>query len=182
MFQALSSKIITGFISLSMMLLSSYEGNHARFSDINFSFLGDKIFISAQLESAFENDFEEIFKSGQQIDIYFNIEFKNGPNVIFSDEFIHSVIFDPLSQFFNITLEEQKENFTTDSYQQLIEKISQIEYTYENTELGNPVVSLESSLKKIRLQSMKKKYDLMMLWNFKKPKTEKHCRKADHES
>jgi hypothetical protein len=165
-----------------MMLLSSYEGNHARFSDISFSFLGDKIFITVQLEGAFENDFEEIFKSGQQIDIYFNIEFKNGSDVLYSDEFVHSIIYDPLSKFFDITLEEQKENFSTDSYQQLIEKISQIEYTYENAELENIVVSLESSLKKIRLQSMKKEYDLMMLWKFKKPKTEKHCRKADYES
>jgi hypothetical protein len=95
---------------------------------------------------------------------------------------VHSIIYDPLSKFFDITLEEQKENFSTDSYQQLIEKISQIEYTYENAELENIVVSLESSLKKIRLQSMKKEYDLMMLWKFKKPKTEKHCRKADYES
>ena len=95
---------------------------------------------------------------------------------------MHSIIYDPLSKFFNITLEEQKEDFSTNSYQQLIEIISQIEYTYENAELDNLYVSLESSLKKIRLQSMKKKYDLMMLWKFKKPNIEKHCRKADHES
>ncbi|MCK4653720.1 MAG: hypothetical protein KAU01_04685, partial [Candidatus Cloacimonetes bacterium] len=74
MFQVLSSKIISGFISLSILLLSSYEGNRATFSELTTSFLGDKIFIKTELINAFENDFEEIFKSGQRIDIFFNIE------------------------------------------------------------------------------------------------------------
>ncbi len=182
MFQALSSKIISGFISLSMLLLSSYEGNRAAFAELTASFLGDKIFIKTELVHAFENDFEEIFKSGQRIDIFFNIELKNQSVVIHENEFKHSVVFNPLSQFFTIGLEEQNISTTTDSYQELIDIISKVEYQYEGEELNEVNISIKSFLKKIRLQSINKEYDMMMLWKFKKPSIKKICRKGEDEN
>ena len=78
MFQSLANKLITGVLSLSMLLLSSYQGNEAEFSELYFSFLGDGVLLRTKLVNAFENDFEEIFKCGKTIDIFFKIELKQG--------------------------------------------------------------------------------------------------------
>ncbi|MCD4797045.1 MAG: hypothetical protein K8R49_07760 [Candidatus Cloacimonetes bacterium] len=182
MFQAISSKIINGVISLSMLFLSTYEGNDAAFAAITANFLGNNIYLKTQLINAFENDFEEIFKSGQKIDIFFEIKIKNNSAVIHTNEFKHSVVFDPMSQFFTIELEEQEKSLSMESYQQLLETISNVEYSYKGDELTEIDITLTSFLKKIHLESINKEYDMMMLWNFKKPKIKQQCIKGENES
>ncbi len=182
MFQAISSKIINGVITLSILLLSTYEGNDAAFTALSVDFLGNNIYIKTQLIDAFENDFEEIFRSGQKIDIFFKIKIKNNSAVIHTNEFKHSVVFDPMSQFFTIELEEQDKSFSTELYHELIEGISKIEYFYKGDKLTEIDVTLTSFLKKIRLESINKEYNMMMLWNFKKPKIKQQCIKGENES
>lgn len=182
MFQALSNKIITGVITLSMMLLSSYEGNNAKFDDVFASYVGSKIFVSAKLVEAFENDFVEIFKSGQKIDVFFKIQIFNQDTEIQEAEFCHSVIFDPLKNNFTVFLEEKQEQITVSSVEQVKEIISAIEYYYNATKYDGGHIILSSYLKKIKLQSMQKEYDLMMLWKFKKPKIEILCNEQEAEA
>ena len=66
-----------------------------------------------------ENDFEEIFKSGQSIDIYFSVKIGLEGLIIHEEEFRHSIIFDPLTQLFSIELEDQGLSFSTNSYDEL---------------------------------------------------------------
>lgn len=179
MFQTLSNKIITGVITLSMMLLSSYEGNNARFDNVFASCVGSQIFISATLEEAFENDFEEIFKSGKRIEIFFNIQIFDHDLNIHETEFRHAVLYDPLGKFYTVFLEEQQMQTSAGSFPELIDIISNVEYIYNSDKYDGGHIILSAYLKKIKLQSLKKEYDMMMLWKFKKPKVRAVCSLQD---
>ncbi len=175
MFQTLSNKIITGVITLSMMLLSSYEGNKARFDNVFANFGGNRIFISAELVDAFENDFEEIFRSGELIEIFFQIQIHDQERTIHAEEFRHAVIYDPLEKLYTVYLEEKNLETTAADFLQLIETISQIEYTHKISKYNGGHIILSAYLKKVKLQTVNKEYDLMMLWKFKQPKVKALC-------
>ena len=170
MFQILAEKVISGLAAFSMLLLSSYQGNEASFSNYTTSFLDDRMFLECKLENAFDNDFEEIFKSGQSIDIYFSIRISHGDVIIHEEEFRHSIIFDPLTQVFNIELEDQDLTSSTNSYEELKTIISNIEYSFEDENIHDYKLTLRAYLPKIRLIALDKDFDLMMLWKYNEPK------------
>ncbi len=180
MFEALAGKVVSGVISLSMMLFSSYEGNQPYFSQMAVSMAGNRIFIKTELVDAFDNDFEDIFRSGKQIDVSFNITLKNDSDVISEDDFKHTVIYDPLTDLFTLIIEELDETLIIDSYRQLLKKIAKIEYTHNIDSSENVIIKIESYLSKIKFDSFGKKYDLMILWKLKRPKAKVTYGK-DHE-
>jgi len=170
MFQILAEKVISGLAAFSMLLLSSYQGNEASFSAYTTSFLDDRMFLECKLENAFENDFEEIFKSGQSIDIYFRVKIRHRNLIIHEEEFRHSIIFDPLTQIFNIELEDQGLSFSTNSYDELTIIISNIEYSFKDENIRDCTLTMNAHLPKIRLTALDKDFDLMMLWKYNEPK------------
>ena len=182
MFQALTSKIITGVITLSMLLLSSYEGNNAAFEDFTATVLGNNIYIKANLVQAFENDFEEVFKSGQRIDIFFTVDIRNSDGPVYQDEFRHSILFNPLEQRYVVFLEDQQTQTSVGSFEELIEVISNVDYVCKCEDFDEGNISLSSYLKKIRLKSIGKEYDMMMLWKFSKPTVKHKYKKAQTET
>lgn len=153
-----------------MLLLSSYQGNEARFENFHTSVIQDKVFLEYKLVKAFENDFEEIFKSGQNIEIMFKITFDLNNTVIFEDVFIHSVVFDPLKQVFYVMIEDKELNITTDSYEELKAIISEVQYSFEDELIYDCEVTIMAYLSKIQMVSAKKDFDLMLLWKYNKPK------------
>jgi len=173
MFQTLLSKVVSGVISLSMMLLSSYEGNNANFSELVSLIFRNNIVFKTELVKAFDNDFESVFKSGKQIDIYFDVQIQIQGSDAFSETFIHSVLFDPLKQYYSVYLQEKDEELKTDNIKELKKMISKVEYSYSGIRSNGMIVSITSYLPKIRLDDSSKNYDLMILWNFKKPKIQK---------
>ena len=173
MFQSLLSKVVSGVISLSMMLLSSYEGNNAAFSELVSLIFQKNIVFKTQLVEAFENDFESVFKSGKQIDIFFDVHIRIQGREPFTETFKHSVLFDPLKQYYSVYIQETDEESKTDNIEELKNLISKIEYSYSGRRSAEMIVSITSYLPKIQLDNSGKNYDLMMLWNFKKPKIKK---------
>lgn len=169
MFGALSQKIITGFVSLSMVLFSSYEGNEPRFSEMNVSLIENNIFLQTRLENAFENDFERIFQLGKAIDIRFKIEVASEEDLLFSETFFHTVNYDPLEGAYFLELQERKETIVTSSWQKLIKEISKIEFLHRLEKKKALKISIEASLPTIQFND-EKVHDLMILWKFKTPK------------
>src|SRR6056297_3130690 len=100
-------KIVSGLISISMALFSSYKGNDADFAFLHANLQENHITISAELENAFENDFEEIFKLGTDVYIYYHLEIENKTGEIFSSIFTHKVEYDPVLRRYFIDLSEQ---------------------------------------------------------------------------
>ncbi|MDP8201230.1 MAG: hypothetical protein P9M11_03740 [Candidatus Tenebribacter burtonii] len=182
MFQILAEKVISGLAAFSMLLLSSYQGNEAAFSNYTTSFLGNRMFPECKLENAFENDFEEIFKSGQIIDIFFNVIIDLEGSVIHEEEFRHSIIFDPLTQLFSIELEDQDLSFSTNSYDELKIIISNIEYSFKDENIKDCTITINAHLPKIRLIALNKDFDLMMLWKFSKPQLTTNLASKQYEN
>ena len=170
MFQILAEKVISGLAAFSMLLLSSYQGNDASFATYRTSFLDDRMFFECKLENAFDNDFEEIFKSGQSIDIFFGVKIELNNLIIHEEEFRHSIIFDPLTQLFSIELEDQELTFSTNSYNELKKLISNIEYSFKDENIKDCTMTMNAYLPKIRLIALNKDFDLMMLWKYNQPK------------
>ena len=181
MFQILAEKVISGLAAFSMLLLSSYQGNEASFSTYTTSFLDDRMFFECKLENAFENDFEEIFKSGQSIDIYFSVKIGLEGLMIHEEEFRHSIIFDPLTQLFSIELEDQGLSFSTNSYDELKIIISNIEYSFKDENIHDCTFTLKAYLPKIRLIALNRDFDLMMLWKYNEPKLSAKLESEHHE-
>jgi len=182
MFQALADKVITGVISLSMLLLSSYKGNNAKFTDLETVFINNNVIFRTSLVEAFENDFEDIIKSGSEIDIFFSVRLQEGNDVFHQSEFKHTVYYQPMAQVYYVSIDESDELLTYESYEQVIDEISRVEYTYKERIPDNFKITLTSYLKKMKLPNNSKEYDLMMLWNFKKPKLKQKIIKPEDET
>jgi hypothetical protein len=162
-------KIMSGLISISMMLFSSYEGNNASFASLRANLFENNMVVSAKLENAFENDFEEIFKLGIEIDIFFRLKITSQNNQIFHSVFSHKVEYDPLLKRYFVNLEEQDKQAIASTYDELIEMISQFEFDFKETIPQRVTVELSAYLEKLFLPNLEKEYDLMMLWKMKNP-------------
>jgi len=171
-------KIFTGIVSLSMVLFSSYKGNEAKFTSLNALLTNDRIVISSELENAFDNDFSNIFKSGQKIEICFDLKIFEAKKVIHQKKFCHSVEYDPLYKNFAVELEENDKNLVMDSYTKLIKTISNIEYEYSGRVPPTVRVSIKAHLKKLNLTTLGKEYNLMLLWKLKNPEISKTFHKS----
>ncbi len=182
MFQALTSKVISGVVSLSMLLLSSYEGNIAKFDELSVNFLQNRIVFRTRLLNAFENDFEEIFSSGSLITVHFNISVEILGEVIHENSFQHSVVYNPMKKIYTVDLEDQSDTFVIEDYSQLIEKISEIEYLYNYPPEEEFQLIITAYMDKIVLDTMDKEFDLMMLWKFKSPKLKEKIARPENES
>lgn len=168
-------------VALSMMLLSGYQGNDAAFSEIEAVFQEQGVLIRARLLSAFENDFEELFKSGQEISVYFELNLKEKKEVFFRQIFRHSLQFDPLEQSFHVTIEESGYDLVIKSYESLLEAISNFEFLYKEKLPDKFEIRLGAYLEKISIESINEEYDMMMLWKFKKPLISKKFVRSEYE-
>ncbi|MCD4819786.1 MAG: hypothetical protein K8S23_13965 [Candidatus Cloacimonetes bacterium] len=162
-------KIFKGIVSLSMVLFSSYQGNEAKFTYLNSTLFNDHIVITSELENAFDNDFNSIFKSGQKIEICFDLKIHNSKKLLHEKKFCHSVEYDPLYSSFFVVLEESDKTIKINSYPKLIKTISNIEYEYVGEIPSQVKVSLKAYLKKLNLKTLGKEYNLMLLWKLKNP-------------
>jgi hypothetical protein len=183
MFQALTSKVFSGLVGLSILLLSSYKGNDARFDNFQAFFTGEGVRLELQLVDAFTNDFEDIFKSGKAITVHFDLKVKDDDAIVFLASFAHTVQYDPMSQEYTLTCEDRHmENIIVTSYNTMVEELSRVEYFLAGDLPRVITLELESSLEKMKLESLDKEYDMMILWKYKRPRLEMQLDKAQYEN
>ncbi len=136
-----------------------------------------------QLVEAFENDFEEIFKSGKTISICFDLQVKQRNKVVYLASFKHLVQYDPMNQEFTVSCEDQHmSGVVIENYQEMIETISQVDYLMEGEFPPHLDVEMTSYLEKMTLESLGKEYDMMILWKYKKPTLTQHLDKLQYEN
>ena len=164
------NKLIAGIISLSIMLFSSYEGNEAKLTLRNSVFSSRKLILDFELKNAFENDFKEIFMSGRKVEICFSLTVKNDGKLLKKDSFCHTVLYDPLSDDFLLEFEETGKHIIVKSYQKMLTLISEVKYKLQMRFPETVKISFSAFLSNLKLSSIDKEYDLMLLWKKKKPK------------
>ncbi|HNX00087.1 MAG TPA: DUF4390 domain-containing protein [Candidatus Cloacimonadota bacterium] len=166
----LGQKLLANLVTISVFLFSSFKGNDASFSAMHVQNSGNYLILQTHLENSFENDFQEIFQSGKQVDVWFNLEVKQNRNLLQKQEFRHSVQYDPLSAAYKVYLQEQKTTRVVRDYADMVQLISDVEYTLPPKPGWSKIdIHLDSFLKKMPMESTNKEIDLMMLWKLKKP-------------
>jgi hypothetical protein len=86
-----------------------------------------------------------------------------------------------MEQLYYVAYDERDELLIYESYDQVINEISQIQYIYKDRIPDKFKITITAYLKKMKLNDDTNEYDLMMLWNFKKPKLKKTITKPENE-
>jgi hypothetical protein len=165
-----SQKLLASLVTVSVFLFSSFKGNDASFSTMQIHNSGNYLILQSNLVNSFDNDFQDIFQSGKQVDVWFNLEIKQNKNILYKQEFRHSVQYDHLSSVYKVFLEEQHQNISVKDYSEMIRLMSHIEYSLPSKHEWKKIdIHLDSYLKTMRIESLKKEINLMVLWKLKKP-------------
>ncbi len=171
MFESLGNYILKGVITFTLLVLSSYEGNDATFKALQINYLEGAIGIEVQLESAFENDFEEIFKTGKSIDIWFNTSVSSQGIVLEEQDFSHNVTYDPLLDSYLLIKGSTNESLVCEDYQCLVKELSTIKWHFRQLRsVSDYDFSINAHLEKIYFEQMDKEFNLMLLWKNKSPR------------
>jgi hypothetical protein len=85
------------------------------------------VYLKAQLQSAFDNDFPSIFASGTSIPVYYNLEVRNGSNLVLRKRLINQVNYDPASGIYAIIREGEATSYT-ESLELVKRELSAFEY------------------------------------------------------
>ncbi len=173
MFGAFGKKVITSVVTFTSMLFSSYKGNFAEFDGVALQQDKTGIEISANLENAFENDFEEFFRCGKPITVWFLIQVRYNRYNVAEMYYAHRVKYDPLLHFYTVFIQENDQLITLDSHEQVLEAIRGFHCKWEVPPQYNPgdefEVVVSGYLTKLRLESTDEEFDLMNLWHHKRP-------------
>lgn len=162
-------KIFSGIVSFTILLFSSYTGNDPFFTDFLLSRNDSAIVVSTAIANAFENDFENFFKSGKTIAVYYELcIYKNG-FCQKRQKFKHTVVYDALTKEYTLLLEEQNLSVSTTEYKQMIDWYSSISVSFDEELLNNCQIEIKAELRTLTLHSAKKTFDMMTLWKFKTP-------------
>lgn len=164
-------RVYTGILGLSLLLLSNYTGNDARFTNFQYIISEQSLVINCFLSNAFDNDFEEIFKSGIEIPIYFDSSVLSNKEIVAQKSFKHTVRWDSNVERWRIFLEDQDYTFYTDNYTTLINALSTIEiiYQFDTTGYRRLDYHITAKLPKLYIPSIDKEVDLMVLWKLRIP-------------
>ena len=171
MFESLGSYILKGVITFGLLVLSSYEGNDANFRSLQVSNLDGAIGIELFLENAFENDFEEIFKTGKSIDIWFHASVSSKGVVLEEEDFSHNVTYNPLLDSYLLKKSLTNESIVCEDYQYLMLELSKVKWHFRRLRsVSDYDFSISSHLDKIYFEQMDKEFNLMLLWKNKTPR------------
>ncbi|MFO7896330.1 MAG: DUF4390 domain-containing protein [Candidatus Cloacimonadales bacterium] len=169
MFEFVTNKIIMGVVSAGMLLFSSYEGNEVKFSSPQLIVNENSYYLSTNLESAFDNSFEEILKSGEEIFIDFELKMEKNPWDFKTITFYHSTQYNSMNKSYTVRLDEQQQFQQVNDFANLVSLLSHVNMQWEEYELEVSKLTLSASIRNVRLPSLDKQYNMMMLWNFKQP-------------
>lgn len=177
MLGSLVSKVYLNVLAFSVLLFSNYTGNVVNFTDVKAKAVGDNIVFSTFLETAFENDFNEIFKSGKEIKVWFEFRVLKDNKIVHFEKFYHQVKWNPSKQEYSIDLQEQNYKVSVKNFQELKYYLSNVEYPfYKSTHKGDFQIEFKSYLPKVYLDTINKEVDLMLLWNMKRPTIKREIR------
>lgn len=170
MLEALSAKVMAGLVSLSMFLFSSYTGNDPALSSLKFLVGRSYLQVSTRLESAFDNDFPELFRSGTSIPIHFKLELKSKNRVVWNRQYTNRVLYDPATGIWTVSMGASGRSVKFTSYKEMLEAIAVLDCSVPfESGWGEVNARVEAWLPTVRFESIDRNVNLMVLWNYKRP-------------
>ena len=170
MLEGLLGQVMSGLLSVSTLMFSSYTGNDPKFQSLQCRTGQNYMIVKARLGHAFENDFSDVFRCGKPVNLMYKVEIRQNNQIVQTKTYRHTVTFDPMQASWEVFSSEssRKEIFTT--YQLMLNNISELECSIpRETSWKKIEVKVESWLQAIELTQPDRTVDLMMLWKFKRP-------------
>lgn len=170
MLEALSAKMMAGLVSLSMFLFSSYTGNDPALSALRFLVGRSYLQVSTHLVGAFDNDFPELFRSGTSIPIHFKLELKSNNRVVWNRQYTNRVQYDPATGVWNVSMGASGRSVKFTSYREMLDAIAVLDCSVPFESSWKEVnARVEAWMPTVRLESIERDINLMVLWNYKRP-------------
>ncbi len=164
-------KILTGLLSFSTMLFSTFQGNTASFSTVSISSNMEAIVINTHLVNAFDNEFEHIFNSGKEIVICLELLVRRDRNRVERFVVYNTASYDPVTKYYLIEQGSPEKRLITANYQEMLRMLSEVELLFDyELRAGTYQFELKAHLEPVVLETFEKEFDMMVLWNYKIPK------------
>lgn len=171
MLETLGAKILSGIVTLSMFLFSSYTGNDPAFTAIRGSMGRSYIQLSTRLAGAFDNDFPDVFRSGTKITVYYKVNIRSKGKLVASREFQNSVQYDSRQNIYTVRLSGTDRGYQTSDYRLMVNDLATMECSMPiQSSWGYSTVEFEAWLPTVYFDKIDKKVNLMVLWNYSRPK------------
>ncbi len=169
MFEKLADKLVKGVISLSFLLFSSYEGNNASFNTPQLELHNKGISCKTELVGAFDNDFEDVFKSGEEVSLDYTV-------VIIADGEQHSnfthnltVEYNPMDRTYELKSDSGGLTKYFSEIDEMVEAFAQFDKLLPLPDCDNCIIKISAKLNKLFFASQQKEFDLNLLWKNKLP-------------
>lgn len=170
MFEALGSRVMTGVVSLAMLLFSSFEGNDPKMTNLRYRNSDSFLYVSGVLENAFDNDFSTIFASGTPISVIYEMDVRQGTMALAKNTFRHTVSYNPATGIYDLKKDGRGEIYHSESVQDILSQLSHFEFGIPYQSSWKKVqIRIEARLPKVHFNTANKEVDLMLLWKYKKP-------------
>ena len=170
MLEGFTGKILAGMLSLSALVFSNYTGNDPVFSPLQSRTGHNYLILKAKLEHAFDNDFNDVFKCGKPVHLWYKIEIRDNNRISFTRNYRHTVSYDPMNASWRLYRSETNQTDIFTSYNSLVSNISELNCSIPLNENWKIVeVRAESWMQSVELSQGNRTIDLMVLWRFKKP-------------
>ncbi len=168
--EGIVGKILAGLVSLTTLLFTNFTGNDPQFRSPQLRRSGGYLILNTALENAFDNDFEDVFKCGKEINVWFRINALIGNRRVYHRTFRHCVSYDAMNAIWQIYYSENQTSQTTISYTQLQNIISTVELSIPlETEWSVLTLQLEAWLPEVEFIPADGKFNLMVLWKYRRP-------------
>jgi hypothetical protein len=172
MLAGLWGKLVAGALSVSALMFSPYTGNNPQFGQLQCRAGQNYLIVRAKLESAFDNDFADVFKCGKPVHVWFKVELRHNGDIAFSNNYRHTVTYDPMNAVWELYTSENGRRELFDSYQKLLNETALLECSIARSSVWRSIeVRAEAWLQEVELSQPQRSVDLMVLWKMKRPST-----------
>jgi len=164
----LVGQLMAGVLSLSSLLSTS--GNTPVIRQPVYLKGGNYLQVNTRLENAFDNDFEDVFKCGKPIHIWYKVTARLGGKEVFNTTCRHSVLYDPMNACWQVYHSDTKSTEVITDYSHLLDCVSALRATIGVDPRWSALqVDMEAWLSEVELSGEKRTVNLMMLWKYKRP-------------
>ncbi len=170
MIGSIAGKIVASVVSLSTFVFSSYTGNDPSLRPPTGFVNNGYIQVTSNLDYAFDNDFPDVFKSGTQISVFFNVALKSNKQILFKKTYANTVQFDHMKGTYSIQQSGTGQRVEVSSYREMITAVSNLSCSIPLSKSWKEVsAEMEVWLPTVEFRQINRKVDLMVLWKFRKP-------------
>ncbi|MFQ6674857.1 MAG: DUF4390 domain-containing protein [Fidelibacterota bacterium] len=172
----ISRKIVSTVIAIGSLFYSAISGVVPEFQDVVLDIRGDELVLSARLENCFSEDLDTIFRSGQEIRIYFRVDVLDADSgqPVQETTFYHALTYSLIDGSFDLFRSNTGERQSGLSLEEAKAMLSELEDVgvVVASELSFGVVYMvrvTAHMEKITLPGTNEELNLMFYWSSLKP-------------